>query len=98
MPDRPDPEVHSITDAGVPLSHDVAGRTKRYLWSMGIRTACVLGAVIAPSPWRWVLAGGAIGLPYIAVVVANAGRERGHGEGTTVIPLTPTKRAIGGHR
>jgi hypothetical protein len=42
---------------------------------MSIRTLCVLGAVLAPSPWRWMLAVGAVILPYIAVVMANAGRE-----------------------
>jgi Protein of unknown function (DUF3099) len=91
----PDPEVHRITDAGfVPLSADQAMRTRRYFWSMGIRTACVIGAVIAPSPWRWLLVVGAVGLPYVAVVMANAGRERGHAEGTHIVPLTQTKRAI----
>lgn len=95
MAAMPDPEVHRITDAGVPLSADQAMRTRRYLWSMGIRTVCVLGAVLAPSPWRWLLVVGALGLPYIAVVMANAGRERGDAEGTRVIPLTATKRALG---
>jgi len=35
--------------------------------------------VILPSPYRWFALVGAVILPYIAVVVANAGRE-------TVIP------------
>ena len=43
---------------------------------MAIRTACFIGAVIAPSPYRWFLVVGAVTLPYIAVVVANAGREQ----------------------
>ena len=42
---------------------------------MMIRTACFLLAVILPSPWRWFALVGALLLPYIAVVVANAGRE-----------------------
>jgi hypothetical protein len=90
----PEPEVHRITDAGVPLSAEQAGRIRRYLWSMGIRTACVLGAVLAPSPWRWVLAAGAIFLPYVAVVMANAGRERSDGEGVRVV-VRPDRRALG---
>ncbi len=91
---RPEPEIHRITDAGVALSAEQAGRTRRYLWAMGIRTACVLGAVLAPSPWRWVLAVGAVGLPYIAVVMANAGRERSDDEGIRLV-LRPNRRALG---
>jgi len=90
----PEPEVHRITDAGVPLSAEQAGRIRRYLWSMGIRTACVLGAVLAPSPWRWILAAAAVLLPYLAVVMANAGRERSDSDGVRLI-LRPARRALG---
>ena len=65
----------SITTAGTPLSRDQSGRARRYFISMMIRTACFLLAVILPSPWRWFALVGALLLPYIAVVVANAGRE-----------------------
>jgi hypothetical protein len=93
----PDPEVHRITDAGPSLSEDQAGRTRRYLWAMGIRTVCVIGAVLAPSPWRWLLVVGAVGLPYIAVVMANAGRERSDDDGVRVV-LRPDRRGLGpGH-
>jgi len=57
-------------------SEEIPGRMKRYLISMSIRTACFIGAVIAPSPFRWFLLVGAVILPYIAVVMANAGQER----------------------
>ena len=43
---------------------------------MGIRTACVIAAVIIPGWPRWLFLVGAVFLPYIAVVVANAGREK----------------------
>jgi hypothetical protein len=46
---------------------------------MMIRTACFILTVILPSPFRWFALAGAVFLPYIAVVVANAGRE-------TIIP------------
>lgn len=91
---RPEPEVHRITDAGVPLSAEQVGRTRRYLWAMAVRTACFVGAVVAPSPWRWLLAVGAVILPYIAVVVANAGRERSDDEGVAVF-FRPSRRALG---
>ena len=42
---------------------------------MGIRTACFLLAIVASGPLRWVLFTAAVVLPYVAVVVANGGRE-----------------------
>jgi hypothetical protein len=51
-------------------------RAGRYLLSMGIRTLCVILVIIVPGPLRWVFAVGAIALPYIAVVAANAAGER----------------------
>jgi hypothetical protein len=68
-------EVFTITDAQRPLSVEQGGRTRRYLVSMGIRTACVLAAIVVPGWPRWLFVAGAVVLPYLAVVVANAGRE-----------------------
>ena len=51
---------------------------------MIIRTACFIGAVLTPSPYRWFLIAGAVLLPYIAVVIANAGRENVTGKVETV--------------
>jgi hypothetical protein len=75
MARRSDP-VHRVSGVRRPLSEDVQGRTRRYLISMGIRTGCFVGAVLVDGWLRWVLMVGAVLLPYIAVVVANAGRER----------------------
>ena len=68
-------EVFTITGAQRALSQEQTGRTRKYLISMGIRTACVLAAIVVPGWPRWVLIAGAVVLPYLAVVVANAGRE-----------------------
>jgi hypothetical protein len=68
-------EAFSITSAPARLSGDLAARQKRYLLSMSIRTICFLLTVALPSPFRWFALAGAMILPYIAVVVANAGRE-----------------------
>lgn len=68
--------MHTITGARVGVSDDVSTRTRRYLISMGIRTACVILAVVFTGWLRWVFAAGAILLPYISVVLANSGRER----------------------
>lgn len=78
MPAR-EPEIFAITQAPVALSEEQSGRTRRYLISMGIRTACVIAAIFVPGWPRWVFLAGAVVLPYFAVVIANAGRERvGH--------------------
>lgn len=68
-------EIFTITEAQRGLSQEQTGRTRRYLVSMGIRTACVLAAIVVPGWPRWFLLAGAVVLPYVAVVMANAGRE-----------------------
>jgi hypothetical protein len=72
-------DVYDITSAQKSLSNDQPGRQRRYFISMMVRTACFILTVILPSPYRWFALAGAVFLPYIAVVVANAGRE-------TIIP------------
>lgn len=89
------PEVHRITTAATSLSDDQRSRTRRYLISMSIRTVCFLGAVLAPSPWRWILLVGAVFLPYVAVVMANAGRDRPQGPELAVV-VRPERPAIDG--
>lgn len=52
-------------------------RVRRYMVTMVIRTTCfVLMALVQPYGWwTWAFAAGAIFLPYIAVVDANAGSD-----------------------
>jgi hypothetical protein len=73
---RDRPPVYSITGARRGLRDDVNTRTRRYLVSMGIRTACFLLAVVTDGWLRWVLIAATVLLPYFAVVFANSGRER----------------------
>jgi len=61
---------------GRPLSEDVHGRAVRYVISMAIRSACLVGILFTDGWLRWVMVAGAVLLPYFAVVLANAGRER----------------------
>jgi hypothetical protein len=68
-------KIESITSAGESLSSDQSARARRYFISMMIRTLCFILTVILPSPYRWFTLLGAVLLPYIAVVMANAGRE-----------------------
>lgn len=63
----------NITSAQFSLSADQSARQRRYLISMAIRTICFILAVVLPSPIRWLALLGAVTLPYIAVLFANAG-------------------------
>jgi Protein of unknown function (DUF3099) len=87
-------QVHRITDAGVPLSQDQSDRARRYLIAMSVRTVCFIAAVITPAPWRWVFAVGAVVLPYLAVVMANAGQERSDRDGVTLLGIRTHRRAL----
>lgn len=70
----------SITSAPEPLGADQARRQRRYLVQMGIRVLCfLLAAILWQHVPMWVgltLIVGAVVLPYVAVLLANAGRER----------------------
>jgi len=82
--------VFSVTSLPASLEDDQAQRMRRYLVSMGIRTACFILAVVALAVLHWTVVGwalvaGAVVLPYIAVVMANATRS------PQITPLAPVK-------
>lgn len=68
-----------ITSAHTGHSEEIRGRQTRYLISMGVRTACFILAVVTEGPLRWAFVIAAFVLPYIAVVMANAGARLDHG-------------------
>lgn len=73
---EPGPDaVYAITGVRRGLSEDVGSRQRRYLISMAVRTVCLPLAVISDGWLRWAFLLGALLLPYIAVVIANGGRE-----------------------
>lgn len=67
--------VYRISGARKGLTEDVRARQRRYVISMSVRTVCFLLAVVFTGPLRWAMLAGALLLPYVAVVIANAGRE-----------------------
>jgi len=68
-----DDDVVEITSAPQTRAAEQAGRQRRYLISMIVRTLCFVGAVaVGPGVLRWVLITGAVFLPYVAVLFANA--------------------------
>ena len=97
---RSDP-VYRITAAQTPLSVEQRGRARRYLWSMGVRTACFLAAIVAHGWLRWILVLAALVLPWVSVVSANVGRERDRDDPVTAadtvtrLALGPTRRRPG---
>jgi len=87
IPEKPAKTVTaSVSNVGQPLSVDQSSRARKYFISMMVRTACFILAVVLPSPYRWVALFGAVVLPYVAVVVANAGRESIRGQATIISP------------
>lgn len=89
MPNDREPrkqQVFSITSAAESQSQDRGRRERRYAVSMAIRTLCFVGGVVLvmqPMPWKvfgWLAFVGAVFLPYVAVILANAGvRKKGAG-------------------
>lgn len=89
-------EVFQITGARQSLADDVRGRQRRYVISMLIRTASVLLTVVLWNVQRplavMTLVVGAL-LPYVAVVIANAGRENASSMPSAFVP-THTRPAL----
>jgi hypothetical protein len=69
-----------ITTANASRNADIAARQKRYLLAMGFRTVCFVAAIFVTVGWlRVVLIIAALILPYVAVVMANAGSTKSDG-------------------
>ncbi|WP_309093609.1 DUF3099 domain-containing protein [Streptomyces sp.] len=71
-------QVFRITGARAGLQEDVRGRQRRYVISMSVRTVSVILAATLWNVERHVaVVALVLGLvmPYVAVVIANAGRE-----------------------
>lgn len=95
-------EVFRITGARQGLADDVRGRQRRYVISMSVRTVSVVLAAVLWNVERYVaivaLALGVL-LPYVAVVIANAGRENTPSLPSTFVPAADAagaRRGAGG--
>ncbi|MBP3080494.1 MULTISPECIES: DUF3099 domain-containing protein [Streptomyces] len=82
-------EVFRITGARQSLADDVRGRQRRYVIAMLVRTLSVIAAAALWNVERYVaivaLVLGVL-LPYVAVVIANAGRENAPGLPDAYVP------------
>ena len=73
-------ETVRITSAPTNRSEDISARQRRYVFSMAIRSLCVVGAVVVgEGVFMWLFLAGAVFLPYIAVVAANEMPRRNDG-------------------
>lgn len=70
-------DVYSISGARTSLSDDQRSRQRKYMISMTLRVICFAAAIWTEGTLRWVMLAGSIVLPWMAVVIANAGRESG---------------------
>jgi Protein of unknown function (DUF3099) len=86
---RRDEPVQSVTTARPGHSSDIDARQRRYLLIMAIRIACIPPAIMVDGWLRWAFILGAVVLPYIAVVVANAARRNEPG---MLVPVDPQPR------
>ena len=69
-----------ITTASASRAQDIAARQKRYVLAMSFRTVCFVAAIFVTLTWaRVVLIVAALVLPYVAVVMANAGASKSDG-------------------
>lgn len=94
---RKDAQVFRITGARQSLADDVRGRQRRYVISMLIRTLSVVLTVVlwnVQRPLAVAMLVLGVGLPYVAVVIANAGRERAPDLPSTFVP-GPSRPVLG---
>lgn len=75
----------SITTLGETPDEERHRRMVRYAIAMGIRLVCILLCFVVQGWWLILPAAGAIVLPYIAVVLANA---------VTRAPSSPTSSLV----
>ncbi len=69
---------------------------RRYLIAMGLRGVCFVLAIVASGWLRWAFVVGAVVLPYIAVVLANAVGPRFGQAVAPVVPVTEARPALTG--
>lgn len=94
IPGRRHSAVYTVTDAQRPHSEDIDQRRKKYIFWMGVRTACFILAIVlvisldgqARLIAFFAVAVPAIVLPMFTVISANAGKEPSGGRFETYDP------------
>lgn len=89
-----EPDAQSVTTVAPPAGEDQVRRLRQYLATMALRTVCFVLAIVTDGWLRWVFAAGAIVLPFVAVVAANAVAPRLRGRVRPVVPTHDPTPAI----
>jgi len=69
----------AITELPPSPEQEQNSRMRRYALTMGIRVVCIFACLFVQGWWLIIPALGAVFLPYVAVVFANAVSRRGSG-------------------
>lgn len=90
--------IQVVTSAGQSRRQEIGSRERSYLIKMGVRTVClVLAIVVSYPPLRVIFLIAAIALPWVSVVGANAGPV--HRRSDAPVPFEPPSRpALGSGR
>ena len=85
----------ALTELPPSPQQEQRSRMLRYAITMGIRVVCLGLCLVTPGWWILVPAAGAVFLPYVAVVMANAVRPRAPGGTRPVLPRGDGPSQIG---
>lgn len=83
-------QQYDVTSVGVNPARDRAYRMRMYFLTMSLRVLCVVSLFWVRGPWIILVGAGAVVLPYVAVLIANAVSHTG-GQA----PEAPTPRELG---
>ena len=81
---------YEVTSVGVNPAKDRAYRMRMYFATMTLRVLCIVSLFWVRGPWIILVAIGAIVLPYVAVLIANAVSHVGGEAHETPTPLELT--------
>lgn len=83
-------QQYKVTSVGVNPAKDRAYRMRMYFATMTLRVLCIVSLFWVRGPWIILVAIGAIVLPYVAVLIANAVSHVGGEAHETPTPLELT--------
>ena len=91
---KKDHDAVRITTATRSRSDDISARQRRYVISMTIRTICFVLAIVSIGHWfMWAFIIASFILPYVAVVMANAGASPDPG-GPEPFESDPSRKSL----
>ncbi|WP_052206837.1 DUF3099 domain-containing protein [Sinomonas humi] len=91
-----DPEVHSITTAAEAHSVDMHKRMVRYATAMAIRVVCIVALFFLDGWLKLIAIAGAVFLPWVAVVIANA-QDKAETTSDGLLDAPPPAQLEGGY-